>query len=185
VHPFWSTWALAGAESDEIRLTDVFVDEALLVRTELGEAGELDELQTVGFLWFELLISASYLGMVSALVEQVYERRRGSDADRAQLVARLESANLLLESIAWTMAAGGAGNDALATALVARYAAQDTLGETVRAAVDMLGGMAYIGSPDVAYLAAASHGLAFHPPSRSSFLLPYLDHVAGRPLRLT
>jgi hypothetical protein len=67
---------------------------------------------------------------------------------------------------------------------VARYAVQDALGETVNRAVELLGGMAFITSSDVAYLAAVSHGLTFHPPSRTSFQGPFLEHVAGKPLRL-
>ncbi|WP_405655851.1 acyl-CoA dehydrogenase family protein [Streptomyces sp. RK9] len=184
VRPFWSSWALAGAESDEIRLTDVFVDEQQIMRTELGDAGELDELQTVGFIWFELLISASYVGIASSLVERVVARGRGSESDRAQLVARLESAVLLLEGTARMILDGETGNTGLGKALLARFGCQDALGDAVRRAVEALGGMAFIGSSDVAYLAAASHGLAFHPPSRSSFAGPLMEHVDGRPLRL-
>ncbi|WP_416971091.1 acyl-CoA dehydrogenase family protein [Streptomyces sp. 4F14] len=183
-HPFWRSRALAGAESDEVRLTDVFVDEQLIMRTELGESGELDQLQTTGFIWFELLISASYVGMVSALVERVYRAGRGSEADRADLIARLESAHLLLEGVARMVMDGERGNEALAKTLVARYAVQDALGACVNAAVETLGGMAFISSSDVAYLAAVAHGLTFHPPSRASFRAPFLAHVAGEPLRL-
>jgi alkylation response protein AidB-like acyl-CoA dehydrogenase len=76
------------------------------------------------------------------------------------------------------------GNESLSKSLVARYAAQDMLGDCVRHAVELLGGMAFIGSSDVAYLAAVSHGLSFHPPSRSSFTAPFLDHMSGAPLRI-
>jgi alkylation response protein AidB-like acyl-CoA dehydrogenase len=184
IHPFWRSWALAGAESDEVRLTNVFVDESLVMRTELGDGGQLDELQTIGFIWFELLISACYLGMVSALVERVCDTGRGTDSERAHLITRLETATLLLEGVARMAWDGEVRNEALSKTLVARYAVQDALGDAVRGAVELLGGMAFIGSSDIAYLAAASHGLAFHPPSRSSFTHPFLEHVAGRPLRL-
>lgn len=183
-HPFWQSWALAGAESNEVRLTEVFVDEQLIMRTELGEAGELDELQTVGFIWFELLISAAYVGMVSALVERLYRSGRGGESDRSNLIAKLETANLLLEGVARMVMDGERGNEALAKTLVARYAVQDALGDAVNRAVELLGGMAFINSSDVAYLAAVSHGLTFHPPSRASFHAPFLEHVAGKPLRL-
>ncbi|MFF4652777.1 acyl-CoA dehydrogenase family protein [Streptomyces sp. NPDC001380] len=186
VHPFWNSWALAGAESDEVRLTDVFVDEQLLMRTaEPGAAGELDELQTVGFIWFELLISSCYLGIVSGLVERVTGRRRGSDSDRAALVVRLETAAQLLDGVARAVMDGEVGNEALARTLIARYAAQEALGDAARLALELLGGTAFIGSSDIAYLAAASHGLSFHPPSRTAFTGPLLDHVAGAPLRLS
>ncbi|MCE0444997.1 acyl-CoA/acyl-ACP dehydrogenase [Streptomyces tricolor] len=76
VHPFWKSDVLAGAESDEVRLTDVFVDERLLVPTEIGERGQIDELQTIGFMWFEMLITSCYLGMASALVEKAFASKR-------------------------------------------------------------------------------------------------------------
>ncbi|MEU7476314.1 acyl-CoA dehydrogenase family protein [Lentzea sp. NPDC042327] len=183
VHPFWSSWALAGAESDEIRLTDVFADEQLLMRTDAAR-DELDDLQTIGFIWFELLISSSYLGMASALVERVFAAAKGSESDRAAVVLRLESATLLLEGMARMIMAGEVDDVALGKTLVARYAAQDALTDTVNRAVELLGGMAFISSPEVAYLAAVTHALAFHPPSRGSFTVPFLAHVGGQPLRL-
>ncbi|MFG3257419.1 acyl-CoA dehydrogenase family protein [Streptomyces sp. NPDC048172] len=184
VHPFWSSSALAGAESDEVRLTAVHVDEQQLMRTELGDQGELDELQTVGLIWFELLITASYVGIASALVERVLAADRGSDSERAALLTRLETAHLLTEGTARMIRDGAVGNDGLARALVARYGAQDAVRDAVGQAVELLGGMAFIGSDDIARLAAASHGLSFHPPSRTSCARPLLDHAAGHPLRL-
>ncbi|HET6357792.1 acyl-CoA dehydrogenase family protein [Streptomyces sp.] len=183
VHPFWASQALAGAESDEIRLTDVFVDEQLLMPN-TAEAGEIDELQTVGLIWFELLISSCYLGMVSGLVERAVDRRRGSDSERARVLIRLETAAQLLEGVARRVRDAETGNDNLAQALVARYAAQDALGDARDQAVELLGGTAFMSASDVAVIAAASHGIGFHPPSRTSFTAPYLEHVAGRPLRL-
>ncbi|MEV6650774.1 acyl-CoA dehydrogenase family protein [Streptomyces sp. NPDC051219] len=184
VHPFWSSWALAGAESDEVRLTDVLVDEQQVMRTQLGSNRELDELQTVGFIWFEVLISASYLGIASGLAERVISSGRGSVTERAELVTRLETASLLLEGAARMITDGETDNAALAKSLLARYGAQDAIADTVRRAVELLGGMAFIGGGDIPYLAAASHGLSFHPPSRSSFSEPLIEHVTGKPLRL-
>ncbi|MEV7089662.1 acyl-CoA dehydrogenase family protein [Streptomyces sp. NPDC093085] len=185
VHPFWGSRTLAGAESDEVRLTDVFVDEQLMMRTEPGDAGNLDDLQTVGLIWFELLISACYLGIVSGLVERVVDGGRGSDSDRARVLTRLETAALLLEGTARMIRDGDTGNTGLANALVGRYAAQDALGDALNQAVELLGGTAFMSSSDISYLAGAAHGLSFHPPSRAAFTRPYLDHVAGAPLRLT
>lgn len=185
VHPFWGSRTLAGAESDEVRLTDVLVDEKLLMRTEPSVAGRLDDLQTVGLIWFELLISACYLGIVSGLMERVVDGGRGSAADRAGALTRLETGALLLEGTARMIADGDTGNADLARTLVARYAVQDALRDALGQAVELLGGSAFMSSSDVGYLAGAAHGLSFHPPSRASFTDPYLDHAAGRPLRLT
>ncbi|MHB9756204.1 acyl-CoA dehydrogenase [Streptomyces sp. BYX5S] len=184
VEPFWASGALAGAESDEVRLRDVFVDEQQLMRTEPGEAGELDELQTVGLIWFELLITASYAGMAGALVERVLAGGRGTHTERAELLTRYETATLLIEGTARLIMDKTVDDAGLARALVARYGAQDLIREAVARAVELLGGTAFIGSPDIACFAAAAHGLSFHPPSRSSFAGPWLEHAAGRPLRL-
>ena len=184
VHPFWSSWALAGAESDEVRLTDVFIDQQLMMPAELGADGELDELQTIGFIWFELLISSCYVGMASALVERVVARGRGTVTERAALISRLETAALLLEGVGRMIMDDETSNDALARTLIARYAAQDAIGDATRTAVEMLGGMAFVRSADVAYLAAVTNGLSFHPPSRSSVAEPLVDYFGGRALRL-
>ncbi|WP_367140574.1 MULTISPECIES: acyl-CoA dehydrogenase [Streptomyces] len=168
VHPFWKSDVLAGAESDEVRLTDVFVDERLLVPTETGERGEIDELQTVGFMWFEMLITSCYLGMASALVEKAFASKRLAPAVVADLGIRIETAAHLLEGIARQLMAKEGDNAALSRALVARYGAQEAIVDSARRAVEALGGMAYIGSSDVAYLAAACHCVSFHPPSKAA-----------------
>ncbi|MBI1758707.1 MAG: acyl-CoA/acyl-ACP dehydrogenase [Actinobacteria bacterium] len=185
VHPFWVSPVLAGAESDEIRLTDVFVHDQLIMRTEPGDAGQLDELQTVGFIWFEMLISSAYLGMASGLVERVFARRRGGAGEVAAMAVRLETAALLLEGVARMLMDGEVDDGALARALMARYGAQDAITDAVRQAVELLGGMAFIGSADVAYLAAACHCLGFHPPSRSSAAQPLADFLGGHVLRIS
>ncbi|GHC90884.1 acyl-CoA dehydrogenase family protein [Streptomyces flavofungini] len=186
VRPFWASWVLAGAQSDEVVLTDVLVQDEHIMRTDPAhDAVSLDTLQSTGFVWFELLITASYLGIASQLVERVMNGPGGTASERAQLSMRLETATLLLERTARMLVDGDSGPSVLVQALVARYGAQDAIGATVRQAVELLGGLAYIRSGDIAYLAAASHGAGFHPPSRSSFAAPYLDYAAGGPLRLS
>ncbi len=60
---FWQSTALAGAESDQVTLTDVFVPEALVFYPDDGPT--MDPIQARGFVCFELLVSASYLGAAS------------------------------------------------------------------------------------------------------------------------
>jgi alkylation response protein AidB-like acyl-CoA dehydrogenase len=178
-HPFWASRVLAGAESDELRLTDVRIEEELLIRTDQTPDGALDDLQTVGYIWFELLISAAYLGMASTLVERALSGRRGSPSELALAGVRLETATQLLEGTARVFAEGAADNEGLATALVARYGMQDAIADASRQAVELLGGMAFIGSDEVAYLSAACHCFAFHPPSRSSMAPALVEYLAG------
>ncbi|MEU8800812.1 acyl-CoA dehydrogenase family protein [Spirillospora sp. NPDC048819] len=185
VVPFWGTPVLAATQSHEVRLTDVEVpDELVILSTPDDELG-LDDLQTAGFTWFELLTTAAYSGVASALTEKVLARDRGSAADRAALAIRMEAAVDLIEGAARAIEQGVTGDEAVATVLTARYAAQDLLAGVVHAAVETLGGMAFIGSPDVAYLASAVAPLAFHPPSRSSVAEQMAGYFAGGPLHLS
>lgn len=184
VRPFWNSFVLAGAESEEVVLQDVEVKPDLVVRTEIESDQRLDRLQTTGFLWFELLMSASYLGVASALVERVLDQGK-ADADlRARLAVQVEAAMHAVEGVARGMKLGAPGEELFAEALVCRYAAQDAIARTAASCVESLGGMAFIGSDEVAYLAAASSALAFHPPSRARMAQPLCDYFAGAPLRV-
>lgn len=185
VHPFWSSAILAASQSDEVRLRDVHVPEDLVIRTTAADPGRLDDLQTAGFVWFELLITSVYLGAGSALVERVLERGRGSVTDRASLVTRIEAAVAMNEGVARGVADGVAGDEAVAAVLLSRFAVQDALNQVADLAIELLGGIAFITSPDIAYLGSAVRPLAFHPPSRTSTGQALVDYVAGGPLVLS
>jgi alkylation response protein AidB-like acyl-CoA dehydrogenase len=182
VHPFWSTFALAGAESNEVRLTDVLVHPDQIIAPDPALADAMDRLTTVGLIWFQLTVCAAYTGIASLLVEKVLHGARGSVSDRAALAVRIESAAALTEGMARRIMAGETDNDALASALVTRYAVQDAVTATVSQAVELLGGMAFIATGDIAYLAAAAQAIAFHPPSRTSVAGGLLDYFAGYPM---
>lgn len=182
VHPFWSTFALAGAESNEVRLTDVLVTPEQIIAPDPSLAAAMDRLTTVGLIWFQMTVCAAYTGIASSLVERVLLAPKGSVSDRAALAVRIETAAALTEGLARRIMADETDNDGLTAALVTRFAVQDAISATVNQAVELLGGMAYINSSDVAYLSAASHAIAFHPPSRSSVAGGLLDYYAGYPM---
>ena len=182
VHPFWSTFALGGAESNEVRLTDVLVTPDQIIAPDPSLADAMTQLTTVGLIWFQMTVCATYTGIASALVEQVLTRTRGSVTDRAALAVKIESAAALTEGLARRIMDGETDNDTLASSLVTRFAVQDAISATVNQAVELLGGMAFIGSCDIAYLAAASHAIAFHPPSRTSTSGSLLDYYHGYPM---
>ena len=179
VRPFWGNDVLSGAESDEVALDDVEVSPDMLILTDSRPDDPLDDLQTTGFLWFELLVSASYLGAASALVEQVLSHPRVPAAERAALAVETESAMLALECVALGIQAGVVGEQAFASALVARYSVQDTIGRVARRAVELLGGLPFITSGDAVHLAAATHALSFHPPARGRMSQGLADFFAG------
>ncbi|GAA3378488.1 acyl-CoA dehydrogenase family protein [Streptomyces sannanensis] len=184
VHPFWGSELLAAAESEEVRLQDVFVPEELVVRTSADDPHRLDDLQTAGFIWFVLLISAGYTGAASALVEDVVRRERGNPTERAALAIHHEAAVALLEGAARAVQSDVEGEEAVAGALVARYTVQEALVTNANRALELLGGMDFItGSPN-ARLAASIRPLAFHPPARPAAAEPLLRYFGGGHLDL-
>ena len=184
-HPFWGNDVLAAAESEEVRLSDVFIPEELVIRTTDEDPERIEALQLAGFVWFELLISSGYVGAASALVEKVLERGRGSAGERAQLAIKVESAYGLLEGAARGVLDGVDGEEAVASALVARYGAQQLIADSTAAALELLGGLDFIVSADSARLATGVRPLAFHPPSRASASEALIEYFTGGPLVLS
>lgn len=177
--PFWQSPILAGAESDEVILRDVSVPADAFFP--LGGSGRSNAVQDRGFLWFELLISASYLGIASALVERVLSSGRGSSAERMSLATETEGAMAALEGVARGMLAGERRNEDLARMVLVRYAVQDSIERATSSALELLGGMAFIQSPEVSYLLAASRALSLHPPARPTTGNRLDAHLAGSP----
>jgi alkylation response protein AidB-like acyl-CoA dehydrogenase len=179
---FWQTTALAAAESDQVTLTDVFVPDALIFYPHDGES--MDPVQARGFVWFELLVSASYLGAATNLAERVIARGRGSDEDRAGLAIELEAMAAALEQVACAAVTDSDNDALLARALYVRFATERAIERVVMPAAATLGGMSFISSPEIAYLLGATRALAFHPPSRAAAAGPIARYLAGQPLLL-
>ncbi len=165
--PFWRTTALAAAESDQVTLTEVFVPEALIFYPQDSES--MDPIQARGFVWFELLVSASYLGAATNLAERAIE---------------LEAVAAALEQVARVTATIDDNDALLARALYVRFATERAIERVVMSAAAVLGGMAFIESPEIAYLLGATRALAFHPPSRAAAAGPIARYLAGGPLTL-
>jgi alkylation response protein AidB-like acyl-CoA dehydrogenase len=183
VTPFWQSFALAGAESEAVRLDDVLVPPELVIPTEATPDKPLDDIQLAGFLWFELLMTASYLGAASGLVERVLAAPDVPAGPKLGLVVEVEGAMNAVENLARQLDAGTVDAGALADALLVRYSTQDAIRRAAAEAVELLGGMAFITSGEVAYLASVVHGLGFHPPSRGRTAESLMDSLLrGAPL---
>jgi alkylation response protein AidB-like acyl-CoA dehydrogenase len=180
--PFWKSEVLAGAESEELCLTDVKVTGEQIFFPEIEES--LDAVEAGGFLWFELLVSASYLGVASALLERVISAGKGTSQERVAIAIELEGAMAALEGVARSMMTGERGEALLVESLFVRFCVQQGIERASARAAELLGGIAFITSPDVAYLHSAGRALAFHPPSRLS-ISPSLDEfLMGQPMRV-
>lgn len=184
VHPFWGNELLAGAESEEVRLEDVFVPSGMVVRAGADDPHRLDDLQAAGFVWFETLVCAGYAGGALALVEQVLERERGCTAERAALAVDMEAAVALLEGVARATGPEPGDEESVARVLVARYAVQNALPGIAARALELLGGLDFIRDAAPARTAAALRALAFHPPSRTAAAEPLLRWFDGGDLVL-
>lgn len=175
--PFWNSLVLTGAESDEVVLKDVSVPHRLVYpssgSTSLGRA------ERIGFVSFELLISASYLGIASGLVERVLENARTAATDRAVVGIEVEGAMAALERVAGSIR-DDADSSLVAKALFVRYAVQASVERASMRSAEALGGIAYISSPDVGYLLASSRALAFHPPPRGRGEPALNEYLSGR-----
>lgn len=166
--PFWNTWVLAGAESDEVRLDRVEVPWDRVCR--YSGPGVSWVVQQCGVLWFELLITGAYLGTASALVERVLLNKRGTPTERTTLVGELETILSALESVARDLETSRHGTEEQARALHIRFQTQQALDRTCSLAAELLGGAAFHASGDVAYLLASARGLSVHPPDRASLI---------------
>jgi len=180
--PFWKSPVLAGAESDELTLTDVFVPDEMIFFPMVQ--GGLDPIETAGFLWFELLVTASYLGMASALVERAIVSKKGGAGEQTQLAMETETAMAALEGLAYGMQQGDRCERSLARALFVRFGVQTMIERAAARSSELLGGIAFINNPEVAYLLAATRALAFHPPSRISASVPLASFLTGEPFQL-
>jgi alkylation response protein AidB-like acyl-CoA dehydrogenase len=185
--PFWASPVLAGAESDEVALEDVFVDGQLVFTP--AEGPHTEAVQTRGFVWFELLVTASYVGTASVLVERAVTAGRGSARERTALLGDLDTVMAALERLATLLddEPAGASNpsedDRLARALAVRHSAERTVNRVAGEAAGLLGGTAFLGSPDAALLLAAARPLAFHPPSAAGVADAMDAWFTGGPFR--
>jgi hypothetical protein len=89
-----------------------------------------------------------------------------------------------LEGIARAMLTGDRSEGILVQSLLVRFSVQQAIERITARATEILGGMAFIKSPDVGYFYAASRALAFHPPSRLS-IAPAIDaYLSGKAMRV-
>jgi alkylation response protein AidB-like acyl-CoA dehydrogenase len=173
IEDFWTTPVLAGAESDAVVLTDVEVPEALVVRTDMVPGGALDATHRLGFIWFELLMTASYAGIAAGLVEEALGNVRAPDGEVVRCWAQLRTTLAALGSIADALDSGPStpgdrvDDSLLGEVLLVRYQLQDALPRLAATCAEALGGMAFIRSADLAHRLASLQCLAFHPPARN------------------
>jgi len=109
---------------------------------------------------------------------------KGSSTDRIALAYELEGSMAALECVAGSIERGAASDELLARILLVRYSTQEALRRAGGLAAELLGGMAFVQSPEIAYLVSALQALGFHPPSRPKAAGALNEYLAGRGLTI-
>ncbi|OZF42263.1 hypothetical protein CH293_26390 [Rhodococcus sp. 14-2470-1b] len=185
VENFWNAPVLRAAESDAVVLNDLVVTNDQLVR--LGRPGDaaVNRVQQAGFLWFELLITAAYVGIASRVIVEVVQENRGTAIEQVKLIASIESSMSSLGLISQELDHSGANPDLLRRVLLCRYAIQSALVPAVASAVELLSGMRYIsGDPLIHLFAPAVSCLPYHPAGLRSTAQALIDAQSGELLRI-
>jgi len=114
---------------------------------------------------FQVMVSASYLGMASRLCELVLQRRGGTAAQRLDILSHLEGATMAVYRLAEVLGAREFSAPALATCVLVSHNTAAQVEHVVTAGARALGGAGYLGSREAQYLVLASRCIEFHPPS--------------------
>jgi alkylation response protein AidB-like acyl-CoA dehydrogenase len=184
VSPFWKARAFGAAESDEVRLQDVTIKKSSLLLIDGSQ--HLDPAEREAWLWFELLITASYVGVISDLLAQVYRKKKGSALERTRAAADVETAAAALQAMAHQMMAGDTDRISLAArSLLVRFGVQKLINDVKNLIAELLGGMQFVCGSTLEYQIGVLTALAYHPPSRSSAAEAIDAYFSGKPLVLT
>ncbi|WP_157254853.1 acyl-CoA dehydrogenase [Nonomuraea typhae] len=177
----------AGADGARVTLDDVLVPPELMVQARPSASapgGPAEVMLSAGFAWFQLLMTGSHLGAVSALVERVLLNSRLPESERVGLLVEAEGAMSAAEGLARRIDDGGLDESALAESLYVRYCVQDTLSRVVPRAVELLGDLDSVASEEIGHLAACASGLDQHPPARQPMTGPLAAYLGGGPLTI-
>lgn len=180
---FWNNPVLAAADCHELQLTDVFVphDHVLIAEDDDDEkrmavaTGEL-----IGLCWFEIIASATYLGVASGLAERALANVNLDSHEIALLASELDTALCALDGAVRMMEVGPFDESLLPRVLAVRFAVQRTIERSAMHAAELVGGLGFIRDSEVSTLLAASRCLAFHPISRKAAEPILAGYFAGR-----
>ncbi|KZN62877.1 hypothetical protein N473_18350 [Pseudoalteromonas luteoviolacea CPMOR-1] len=179
VEKFWQAPFLQASQSEAVVLENVFVPSSMLVNVDEKSAYQS---HVAGFVWFELITCASYLGMVCGLVERACELGRLQGADKAHVHVQLEACALSLKAIAGDM--DNQTQDTLAQVLSVRYHLQDVLAEVTQSTLSLVGGINYINNGYFATIAQVIHAFNFHPPAKHAMYAPLNNYFDGQELEM-
>jgi hypothetical protein len=163
--PFWQSSVFLAAGSHAVRLSGVRVapDHIFPLRGEVGLRFASD-----CYIWFQLLISAAYLGIACCVAQGTSPSRRAGSRGWTAAMARIQWLEAGLVAAARAVDEHEPVRDQLNLAVQARDQIEDEVsglgGQLLRAA----GGACFARTSFYTMLAGALNAIAFHPPQRGS-----------------
>jgi acyl-CoA dehydrogenase len=171
----WDTLGQRATGSHTVVLEDVFVPDAAVALVRPADRWHPVWNTVMGAAM--PLITAAYLGIADAAAAIALDAARGrSDAHLVQLAGELVNAHTTAADAVAAMFAASAdltfdNTDEHASATLSRKSvAADSLIETVRLAIEIVGGAAYRRGSDLERLYRDVHGVLFHPLPRAKQL---------------
>ncbi|MBX8944117.1 MULTISPECIES: acyl-CoA dehydrogenase family protein [Lysinibacillus] len=163
VRDFWKHWILKGSETEEIVLTDVKVPkESMFVA---GNEEELHPSIVRGLIWFELIVSTSYIGVCSSLIEKVISKGSLPPYEMRNMVSLIEAAMNAIEGLAHKFSMNYTEN-VLSEVIFVRKSIEDIIKGVASDATRLLGGMQFITNKEISYQLLVCQLLHFHPPAK-------------------
>ncbi|MFH8977938.1 acyl-CoA dehydrogenase family protein [Streptomyces sp. NPDC017890] len=176
----WPSLGMRDSDTARLVLRDVEVDDRLVFHR--GPADVIDENVTSGMAWFSVLLTATYHGVLSGLLDAACQgvTASGRFGPRTALLGRATRELLTLGGSCRQLAAdidAGAitGEAAMASAVGLRATLSDTRDRVLAALTPVVGSRLYGRGQEAAGLALDSLAVHHHPPS-----LLVCDEVVGR-----
>jgi alkylation response protein AidB-like acyl-CoA dehydrogenase len=181
VEPTWDALGMRASGSDTLLLENCFVpDELVFHRTRPGH--DADPVFAAGMVWFCLLTTATYLGVVQAALDAVGEALRSSrvtylDAARADLptiqgllgdrVAEILALDAACTGLARAVdLREGEAGELVPAAVAIKHVAVAACIAAVEDSAELVGGRSYARAGTLARLWRDVQAIRFHPPTR-------------------
>ncbi|MCX4637628.1 acyl-CoA/acyl-ACP dehydrogenase [Streptomyces platensis] len=181
----WPSMGMTASDTAKLVLRDVDIDDRLVFHR--GPAGVIDDTVISGMVWFSVLLSATYHGVLSALLDLAYRQVTGSGryGARVSLLGRATRELLTLGGACRQLGrdfedGGLSGRAALAAAIALRATLSDVRDRVVSAVTPVVGSRLYTRDQPAAKLLVDSLAAHHHPPSLLVCDQVVGDHCTGR-----
>ncbi|MFF7857922.1 acyl-CoA dehydrogenase family protein [Streptomyces sp. NPDC007904] len=181
----WPSLGMTGSDTARLVLRDVDVDDRLVFHR--GPADVIDDTVVSGMVWFAVLLTATYHGVLSGLLDEATRLMTGAGTygPRTALLGRATRELLVLGGACRQLATDftdGAvtGHAALACAVGLRASLSETRDRVLAALTPVLGGRLYGRGHPAADLLVDSLAVHHHPPSLLTCDEAVGAHCTGR-----